>query len=76
MEPTFASCVVATAVDVLIQHVRVVPPESLDFLLETKSCVFHEHVVAAVPELSMPLDRPSYPIAYGLDHVLLYHFAI
>src|SRR5262245_36296526 len=32
MEPTFVSCVVATAVDVLIQHVRVVPTESLDFL--------------------------------------------
>jgi hypothetical protein len=76
MEPTLASCVVATAVDVLIQHVRVVPPESLDFLFEAKSCVFHKHVVAKVPELPMALDRPLYTIALGLDHVLLYHFAV
>ena len=49
MEPAFAARVVALAVDVLAEHVHVVPAEPPDFLLETKPCVIHELGVASVP---------------------------
>jgi len=58
VEPAFTGRVVALAVDMLVQYVRVVPAESLDFLLETTTCVIHERIVATVPELTVPLDRP------------------
>jgi len=75
MEPAFALCVVAPAVNVFFYHVRIVPAEPCDFLLDTNSRVLHKSSVAALPELAMPLDRTRYAVAHGLDHILLYHLA-
>src|SRR5438876_3526824 len=69
MEPAFAARVVALAVDVLVEHVRVVPAEPPDFLLKTKPRVIHELDVAPVPERAMTLNRPVDPVAGSFDHV-------
>src|SRR6478672_1159327 len=76
MQPAFARRVVATAIDVLVEYVRVVAAEPLNFLLDTKAGVLHEFVVAALPEFSMPLNRPRYPVAHGFDHVFVQHLTM
>ena len=76
MKPALAVCVVALAVDVLVDYVRVVSAEPRDFLFQTKSCVLHERAIAAVPQLAMPLNRPAYSVAHGFDHVLVNQFTI
>jgi hypothetical protein len=76
MQPAFALRVVAPAIDVLVQYVSEVPAEPLDFLLDTKPGVLHEFVVAALPEFSMPLYRPGYPVAHGFNHVFVHHLTM
>jgi hypothetical protein len=76
VKPAFATCVVAPAVDVFVQDMRVVPPETRNFLLQTMLCVLHERGVATMPALAVPLDRSVYAVAHGLDRILLYHFAV
>src|SRR6185295_4627793 len=56
VKPAFASRIVAPAVDVFVNHVRVVAAEARDFLLQTMLCVLHERGVATMPELAMLLD--------------------
>src|ERR1041385_4873026 len=76
MQPAFAGRVIAPAVDVLVEYVRVVPIEPRDFLLETELCVLHERGVALMPQLAVPLDRPVYTVARSFDHMLVHDFAI
>ena len=71
MEPTFASRVVALALDVLVRYVRIVSTKPNDFLLETMPCLFHKDGIAAVPEFAASLNRSRYPIAVRFDHVLV-----
>jgi hypothetical protein len=54
----------------------VVPAESLNFLLDTRAGVLHEFVVAAMPEFSVPLNRPVYPVAHGFDHMFVHYFTM
>jgi hypothetical protein len=76
MQPAFASGVISPAVDVLVQHVRIVPAEPGDFLLQAHPSMFHERCVTFVPELAMTLNDSRHPIADRFDHVLVHHFAI
>jgi hypothetical protein len=76
VKPAFTCCVVAPAVDVFVYHAREVPAKTRNFLLQTKLRVLHQSGIATVPEFAMPLDRPGYAVAYGFDHVFLYHFAL
>jgi hypothetical protein len=76
MEPAFASCIVALAVDVLVYDMRVIPAETGDFLCEANPRAFHEKGMAAVPQLAIPFNRPGYSITDGFDYVFVQHFAI
>jgi len=76
MEPAFALRIVATAVDMFVEHMCVVPVEPPDFLLEPKASVFHELGIAPVPEVTVPLDRTRYPVADRLDDMFVQDFAI
>jgi hypothetical protein len=76
MEPALVTCFVAPAVDVFVQDVNVISAEPLDFLLEAKPRVFHERLVAPVPEVTVPLNGAGYAVAHGFDHMLLHHFAL
>jgi hypothetical protein len=75
VQPAFAGCVIAAAVDVLVECVRAVAAEPPACLFQTLACV-PSTFVAAVPEFAMPLNRARPPVARGFDHVLVHHFTI
>ena len=71
VQPAFVRRVVAFAVDVLVEHVRIVPAQPRHFLRQTDGRMLYQTSVAAAPQLSVALDRAAHAVAGGFEHVLI-----
>jgi hypothetical protein len=75
MQPGFSATIVAAAVDVFVEHMRVTTSESGHLLLESNTGFFHQRGVTVVPEGSITFNSSANAMACTLDDVLMQNFA-